>query len=408
MHISKRFTWNLENNALARALAERRAAGLPVLDLAESNPARAGFSWDAAELAAALSHPENSAYNPDPRGLPQARLAVADYYREHGAVVPPERIHLSASTSEAYGWVLKLLTDPGDAVLTPAPSYPLLQFLAAMECVSANPYPLVFADGHWRVDAEALEAAVTPTTRAIFCVSPNNPTGTVADAADREVLRAVARRHGLALVVDEVFLDFGAGNAAVPESGSGVSPLYNAPLPTWAEEAEVPLFVLSGLSKVSLLPQLKLGWLVTAGPETWRAAALERLDFIADTYLSVNTPVQYAAGAFISGALPLRDALNRRVAANERVLREWCATGEHGLRVLPREAGWTALVELPKGINEEALMLDLARRDGVSMHPGYFYDLPSGMAPHWVVSLITPEAVLAEALPRLAGGLRRH
>jgi aspartate/methionine/tyrosine aminotransferase len=393
MQFSNRFIWNLENNALSRALDERRAVGLPVLDLAESNPARAGFSWDADALATALSCPGNTTYNPDPRGLPQARRAVADYYRERGSEIAPERIHLAASTSEAYGWVLKLLTNPGDAVLIPAPSYPLFQFLVAMECVAANSYPLVFADGRWRVDAAALEAAVTPQTRAIFCVSPNNPTGTVADAADREVLRSVARRHGLALVVDEVFLDFGADGGAVP---------------TWAGETEVPLFVLSGLSKVSLLPQLKLGWLVTSGPEKWQAEALARLDFIADTYLSVNTPVQNAAGVLIAGALPLRGALNGRVAANERTLREWCAASAHGLRVLPREAGWTALVELPRGINEEALVLDLVRRDGVSMHPGYFYDFPEALSPHWVISLITPEAVLGAALPRLDEALRRH
>ena len=393
MHFSERFTWNLESNALTRALAERRAAGLPVLDLAGSNPANAGFSWDPAALAVALSHPGNSAYNPDPRGLPDARRSVSGYYHERGADVPPERIHLSASTSEAYGWVLKLLTNPGDAVLTPAPSYPLLQFLAAMECISANPYPLVFTGGRWRVDTAALEAAVTPNTRAIFCVSPNNPTGTVSDAADRAALRAVAQRHGLALVVDEVFLDFGADGNAVP---------------TWANEAEVPLFVLSGISKISLLPQMKLGWLLTAGPEAWQRAALAQLDFIADTYLSVNTPVQNAAEVLISDATPLRDALNRRVSANEQTLRQWCTGSAHSLRLLPREAGWSAVVELPRGINEEALVLDLARRDGVSMHPGYFYDFPPAMAPHWVISLITPEAVLNAALPFLDTALRRN
>jgi aspartate/methionine/tyrosine aminotransferase len=393
MLFSRRFTWNLENNAHAQALAERRAAELPVLDLTESNPARAGFAWAPDKLAAALAHSENTTYHPDPRGLPQARRAVADYYRAHGTAVPPEHIHLTASTSEAYGWVLKLLTNPGDTVLTPAPSYPLFQFLAAMECVSANPYPLVFSDGHWRVDAAALEAAVTPQTRAIFCVSPNNPTGSAAGDADREVLRSVARRHGLALVVDEVFLDFGADGAAMP---------------TWAGEAEVPLFVLSGLSKVSLLPQLKLGWMVTAGPQAWRTEALARLDFIADTYLSVNTPVQLAAAELIREAAPLRDALNRRVSANEQTLRTWCSASGHGLRLLPREAGWYSLVELPRGVQEEAMALDLARRDGVSVHPGYFYDIPSGESPHWVLSLITPEATLAAALPALEQALRRH
>ncbi|MDR2862974.1 MAG: pyridoxal phosphate-dependent aminotransferase [Puniceicoccales bacterium] len=390
---SSRFTWNLDTNALTQAVAGRRTAGLPVLDLTESNPARAGFAWPPEVLAAALSSADNTAYAPDPRGLPATRQAVSGYYRERGAAVSPEQIHLSASTSESYGWVLKLLTNPGDAVLTPAPSYPLLQFLAAMECVRAVPYPLRYDNGHWRVDAAALEAALTPRTRAIFCVSPNNPTGSVLDERDRAVLRDTARRHGLVLVVDEVFLDF-------PAQGEVAR--------TWADEAETPLFVLSGLSKVALLPQLKLGWLVTTGPEAWRTEAIARLDFIADTYLPVNTPAQHAAGEVLARAGTLREALRRRTNANEQTLREWCSRSAHGVSLLARDAGWSAVLELPRGILEEAAVLDLARHAGVLVHPGYFYDMPDDGPPHWVISLIVPEPVLAAALPLLEAALRRH
>ena len=392
---SQRFAWTLENNALAQVLSERRAAGAPVVDLTESNPARAGFAWAPGVLGAAVASVENCHYEPDPRGLPVARRAVADYYHGHGVAVAPEQIHLAASTSEGYGWLLKLLTDPGDNVLVPAPSYPLLQFLTALECVSVATYPLFHdaASGGWQVDVRALEAAVTPRTRAIFCVTPNNPTGSVFSGAEREALRCVARRHGLALVADEVFLDFGAGGR---------------PVASWADEAEAPLFVLSGLSKVALLPQLKLGWVVTAGPPEWRSGALARLDFVADTYLSVNAPVQNAAAGLLARAPALRAALLRRIEANEAALRAWCAASPHGVRALARQAGWYALVALPRGVDEERLALDLARRDGVGVHPGYFYDIPAGMGPHWVVSLIVREAELAVALQALDAALRRH
>ncbi|MDR2844980.1 MAG: pyridoxal phosphate-dependent aminotransferase [Puniceicoccales bacterium] len=397
---TRRFTWNIENNALSQALAARRASGLPVLDLTESNPTRAGFAWAPDALAQALTAPANTAYEPEPRGLAATRQHVADYYRERGAAVSPEQIHLTASTSEGYGWVLKLLTNPGDAVLVPTPSYPLLQFLAALECVGTVPYPLAHDNGRWLVDAAALEAAVTPATRAIFCVSPNNPTGSVLDGTDRAVLRDVARRHRLALVVDEVFLDFpNTGDAT-----NGAAPVAS----TWAQEDSVPLFVLSGLSKVALLPQVKLGWLVTAGPAHWRAEALARLDFIADTYLSVGAPVQNAAAALFAQSGEARAALLRRVAANERTLRAWCAASAHGVRLLPREAGWYALVTLPRGVDEEAVALDLVRRDGVAVHPGYFYDMPERMGPHWVISLIAREADLAASVPSLEQALRRH
>jgi aspartate/methionine/tyrosine aminotransferase len=390
---SRRLVWDTGANAITRAAAARRSAGLPLADLASANPARDGFAWPAELLSAALASPENRGYHPEPRGLPAARESVATYYAEHAAAVSPEQIHLAASTSEGYGWALKLLADPGDHVLAPAPSYPLLQFLAGLECVSTAPYPLVLRDGRWRVDAAALEAALTPRTKAVFCVSPNNPTGSVLDAQDRAVLREAALRRGLALIVDEVFLDFGAGGV---------------PLDSWAGETEAPLLALNGLSKLALLPQIKLAWLVTAGPPAWRRDALERLDLIADTYLSASAPAQNAARFFFEQAPAVRAPLSRRVETNERVLREWCAASPHAPRLLPREAGWTAMLALPRGVDEETATLDLVKRGGVLAHPGYFYDTPRDFPPCWVVSLIAPEPEFASALDAMHDTLCRH
>ncbi|MDR0535971.1 MAG: pyridoxal phosphate-dependent aminotransferase [Puniceicoccales bacterium] len=394
---SKRFQqWRLEDNVFARKVAEKRGLGETLLDLTDSNPSRVGLEWQASALADALSSPKNGFYEPVPQGLRACREAVSQYYHGHGADVPPGRIHLCASTSEGYAWTLKLLADPGDNVLVPAPSYPLLQFLAGMENAVVLPYPLRFANGRWCVDAGALEAAVTPRTRAIFCVTPNNPTGSVLDADDRAALRAISRRHGLPLVVDEVFLDFPAIDGSPSK-----------PLPSWAGEDAVPLLALNGMSKLALLPQMKLGWLAVAGPPAWRDEACKRLELIADTYLSVNTPVQHAAPSFFAGGAARAAALQRRIHQNETRLREWCAAAPHRPRLLRREAGWTAMLALPPGLNESMATLDLLQRGGVLVHPGYFYDTPECGPAFWVISLVIPPETLAAALPRMEETLLR-
>lgn len=391
---TRRFTWSLEENPLTLALRARREAGLPVIDLTAANPSRVGLAWAADDLAGALAHPDAVRYDPDPCGMRVAREAVARHYREaHGAPVSPERLVLSASTSEGYGWLMKLLTDPGDTVLAPAPSYPLLEFLGAMECVQVATYPLVWREGAWRVDEVALDAAVTPRTRAILCVNPNNPTGSGLDAADRDALRRVAVRHGLALIVDEVFLDFPAAGARAPG--------------TFGDETVAPTFVMSGFSKIAALPQVKLGWIAVAGPEDFRREALRRLEFIADTYLSVNTPVQLAAATFFQKSPAVRAAIRARCDANAARLADWCRDSGHGVAFMPREAGWYACLRLPRGVGEEAATLDLMRREGVSLHPGHFFGFPPEEA-WWVVSLIAPESELEAALPALDRTLRRQ
>ncbi len=388
-----RFTWSLDENPLTLELRARRESGAPVLDLTAANPTRAGLAWEAAALGRALSHPAGVAYDPDPRGMASARAAVSAYYREsHATAVAPEDLVLTASTSEGYGWLLKLLTNPGDTVLAPAPSYPLLEFLGAMECLRVATYPLVARAGGWRIDEAALDAAVTPRTRAILAVNPNNPTGSGLDDADRAALRRVALRHGVPLVVDEVFLDYPAGDAARVR--------------TFADEAEAPAFVMSGFSKIAALPQVKLGWIAVAGAPAFRREAMRRLEFVADTYLSVNTPVQLAAPAIFAGATAVRAEIRARCDANFAKLAAWCATSGHGVSLAAREAGWYACLRLPRGVGEEAATLDLIRREGVSLHPGHFFGFPPAEA-WWVISLLAPEPVVDAALPALDRTLRR-
>jgi alanine-synthesizing transaminase len=390
---TSRFTWSLDDNPLSVALRARRESGETVIDLTAANPGKVGLAWDADKLAALYAHPGAVRYDPDPRGMRSAREAVATYYTGHGATVSPDSIHLSASTSEGYGWLLKLLTDPGDEILAPAPSYPLLEFLGAMECATVKTYPLVLRDGVWRVDEAALDAAVTPRSRAILVVNPNNPTGSRIDDADRIALRRVALRHGLALVVDEVFLDFPAADGVRPG--------------TFADEADAPTFVLSGFSKIAALPQAKLGWIVTTGPAEFAEKAIHRLDYIADTYLSVNTAVQLAAPDLFAEAAPLREKIRARCDANDAALRAWCSDSGHGVVCEPREAGWYAVLRLPRGVGEELATLDLLRREGVYVHPGHFFGYDSDEA-RWVISLLSPADELRLALPAFDAVLRRQ
>jgi len=386
---SSRLSFADTTNALSKAKAKRLASGQPVLDLSDSNPANAGFAWSAADLGPLLRRDGVQRQDPNPLGMASARTAISDYYSSRGARVPVDQLFLTASTSEAYSWVFKLLCNPGDEVLVPEPAYPLLEVIAALEGVTLRPYQLVQLAGEWVIDAATL--SVNRQTRAVLCINPSNPTGAFVGRRDRDVLRGFALKNGLAIVCDEVFLDYPAEGVASPG--------------TWAGEANVMTFVLSGLSKVALAPQLKLGWIVVAGPASSTLEACRRLEHIADAFLSVNTPAQLALPDLLRRAEPLRSLVRTRVAQGEATLRAWVASTAVGCTVLPRPAGWTAILTLPPGVHEDRFLMN-ALSEGVWAHPGYFYGMPT-TAPSVVLSLLTPPDALSTGLQALDRALKR-
>jgi aspartate/methionine/tyrosine aminotransferase len=374
---------DLTPNPLAAALAERRSAGARILDLTASNPTRAGLVYPEAGILAALASPEALAHQPDPRGLPAARAAISAYYAERGDAVGVEDVLLTASSSESYALLFKLLADPGDEVLVPAPSYPLFDVLAALESVRLRRYPLRYVEGRWRIQREALAAALSPRTRALVVVHPNNPTGSYLSLDERDWLEALCADRGLPLIADEVFLDYRRGAGGEP---------------SFARTQGALAFALSGLSKLAGLPQLKLGWIALAGPEPLRQRARERLEFIADAYLSVGAPVQHAAPSLLRLRASLQQQILDRVARNEAELRERCR-GAAGLRVLEREGGWYAVIELPESADEESFCVRLLEEHGVLVHPGFFFDFER---PGVLVASLLPEPELfAEGAARL-------
>lgn len=364
-------------NALAVALERHRAAGLPLLDLTQSNPTRAGLPYAAAGVCAALADPRWLAYAPDPLGQLPAREAVAQMLDVAG--VAPEHVVLTASTSEAYAYLFKLVADPGDDVLVPAPSYPLLAHLAALEGVRLSPYRLAY-DGEWHVDAASLRAAAGPRSRAVVVVNPNNPTGNFAKSAEAEALRGL----GLPVISDEVFAAY---------------PLEAAPgaLPTLLGAPALQVFALGGLSKLCGFPQVKLAWIAVSGPAPWRAGAMDRLELVADTFLSPGTPVQVALPGLLRAGAATREAIRARTAGNLGALRR--ALAGSAVSVLKAEGGWSAVVRLPRSRTDLEWALLLLEADDVAVHPGYFFDMEDRAA--LVVSLLTPEPDFAEAAVRL-------
>ena len=379
-----RTDWDLTPTRLAAALAARRAAGRPILDLTESNPTRCGLTFDADALLGALAHPEGLRYDPAPLGLPRARAAVADYYAAKGVALAPDRICLTASTSEAYGFLFRLLADPGDEVLVPSPSYPLFDFLAGLNDVRLVPYPLVY-EGRWRIALDAVRGAAGPRARALVVVHPNNPTGSFLRPDERDALVGLCRDRGLALIPDEVFADY-----AFEPAGDRVA--------TLAGTAGAPTFVLSGVSKVVALPQLKLAWIAASGPQDLARAALARLEVIADTYLSVGTPVQRALPALLAGRAEIQGRVLARLRANRKALGDWLAA-RGPVEALQAEGGWYAVLRLRGVRDEEAWAVDLLEKDGVVVHPGYLFDFAE--AGHMVVSLLPAKDVFAEGIGRL-------
>ena len=373
---AKRTQWDLRPNKLSEKLARMRAAGEEILDLTESNPTQVGLQYPDG-LLKELADPRGLLYEPDPRGLLAARKVVASIYLAKGAWVDPDRIFLTASTSEAYAMLFRLLADPGDQVLVPRPSYPLFGYLAELNDLETVTYLLhLGGDGHWRVGLKELEEAMTPRTRALIVVHPNNPTGSCLTSEERDRVAALCARRGVALICDEVFAEY----------------LHSAgrPVPaTLLKEGGPLIFALGGLSKWMGLPQMKLSWIACAGPDSEVSGALARLEVIADTALSVSTPVQAAFPRWAGFAPAIQRQIRERVQAN----RDWME------KLLPADGGWNGVLELPGTRDEEAWALELLERHRVLVHPGYFYDFEQpGIA---VVSLLPPPVGFQEGIRRL-------
>lgn len=384
---SHRTAWGVAPNRLAAALADFRRSGRPLLDLTESNPTGVGLSMPVEEIREALADVRALRYEPSPFGFRQAREAVAAY---HGGAVPPERIVLTASTSEAYAMLFKVLADPGDRVLVPVPSYPLFDYLAGLEGVEIAPYPSLFDGDGWIVDLPAVEERIDGRTRAILAVSPNNPTGAMLRPNEADRLLMLCADHGLALIADEVFADHVFCDT--PSRLRSVS-----------GRSEALVFVLRGLSKTCLLPQLKVAWIAASGPGDLVADALARLEIVADTYLSVNAPVQLALPRLLALRDVIRAPLATRLAANRATL-ERTLTGS-AATALPADGGWSAVVRVPRHPGEEERVLRLLSRDGVWAHPGFFFDFPSEA--FLVVSLLGPEREFARGAACLAADADR-
>ena len=384
---SARTHWDLRPNRLAQLLEEKRRAGVRVLDLTESNPTKVGLPVPD-DLLAPLAARGGALYEPTPCGLPSARAAVAADFARRGVALEPDRVVLTASTSEAYAFLLKLLCDPGDEILVPRPGYPLFEYLACLESVGVRGYPLEH-DGSWHLDVPALRAAVSPRTRALVVVSPGNPTGAYLKRDERDALESLAAEHDLALVSDEVFGDFGFSDD--PERVASV-----------ARDGPALAFTLGGLSKRCGLPQVKLAWLAVTGPAGPRREALERLEVMADTYLSVSTPIQVAAPTLLARREELQGPLRERLQANLATLRGAVGPGSTASLLEP-EGGWSAVLRVPATLPEEERVARLLRQTDVSVHPGYFFDFPTEA--YLVLSLLPAPSTFAEAVDRLATDL---
>lgn len=379
---SDRTAWNLERNKLSEALAKRRLSGKPLIDLTQSNPTACGFRFNSQKILGALGNPSNLHYEPDPQGLPQAREAVAAYYLSHNCQVSIGDIFLATSTSEAYSFLFRMLCNPGDELLIPQPGYPLFNLLADIQDVTLVRYPLVYDYG-WQIDFHSLLQAITSRTRGIIVVHPNNPTGHFCKPEEMLRLNQICLQREIAIISDEVFLDFSlAGD--VPE--------------TFALNNEVLTFTMSGLSKISGLPQMKVAWLMVAGPEPLKRQAVARLEMIADTYLSVNTPMQLALQMFLEQRHTFRQQWLKRVQNNLAQLDALLVSQESCTR-LRMEGGWYAVLKVPLTKTDDDLAQELLSTHGVYVHPGHFYDFPANG--YLVVSPITPEPEFAAGIAAL-------
>jgi alanine-synthesizing transaminase len=381
---SKRTDWKLTPNRFTSTQRSMEAEGIKLLDLTASNPTRVGIHYDAETILSALARPESLDYSPQPKGLLEARRTICDYYRNQHDVydVDPENIVLTTSTSEGYSYVFRLLCNPEDEILVPKPSYPLFDFLADLDDVKLVPYPLVYDHG-WQIDFASVYRAVTHRTRAVVVVHPNNPTGSYVTSEEVQTLNALCQEYNLALIVDEVFL-------AYPHDGAARK--------SFVSNSGALTFTLSGLSKVSGLPQMKVAWLVATGPENQVGDSVARLEVIADTFLSLNAPVQWAVGTLLEQRRHVQPVLLDRLRTNlEELDRE--LGKQKLLERLDVEGGWYAVLRVPVTRSDEELAMEIMQKCSVLVHPGHFYDFPGDG--YLVTSLITPPRDFREGIRRV-------
>jgi alanine-synthesizing transaminase len=380
---SNRTDWKLTRNRLTEAIEEAKATGDRILDLTVSNPTRVGLQYDESQILQALASRRSLDYDPQPKGLSSARAAVAAYYQdEHEAAVDPERVILTTSTSEGYSFVFRLLCNPGDEILVPKPSYPLFEFLADLQDVRLIPYPLLYDHG-WQIDFHSLEKAIGDRTRGVVVVHPNNPTGSFVYAHVQTELNRICCEHSLAIIADEVFLDY------------SLDQVNHQP---FSANQDALTFTLSGVSKISALPQMKVAWIVSSGLAAIVDPALARLEVIADTFLSMNAPIQWATPVLLDQRKEVQRQLLDRVRANLAEFDRQLAAHKTCQR-LQVEGGWYAILRVPVTQTDEELAVDLLRQKKVLVHPGHFYDFPGDG--YLVLSLITPAEEFAEGIRRI-------
>jgi alanine-synthesizing transaminase len=381
---SKRTDWKLTPNQFTVVQREMQSAGANLLDLTASNPTRVGIPYDKEGILSALARPESLDYAPQAKGLLAARQSIVDYYRrQHDAYeVNAENIVLTTSTSEGYSYLFRLLCNPGDEILVPKPSYPLFEFLADLEDVKLVSYPLVYDHG-WQTDFHSIYKAVSHRSRAVVAVHPNNPTGSYVQNGEVQSLSNLCREYNLALIVDEVFLDY-------PHDGASRK--------SFVSSRDILTFTLSGLSKVSGLPQMKVAWVVVSGTGEQVAGAVTRLEVIADTFLSLNAPVQWALPELLQQRRNVQPVLLDRLRTNLETLDLQLAK-QSLIQRLQLEGGWYVILRLPVTRSDEELAIDIMRRCSVVVHPGHFYDFP--VDGYLVVSLITPNHDFWEGIRRI-------
>jgi len=386
---SKRTDWKLTHNRFTETQHQLEKSGRAVLDLTVSNPTRVGVQHDE-RIFQSLLNPKALDYDPQPKGMLSAREAVVNYYRDQykGSDFDPESLILTTSTSEGYSYVFRLLCNPQEEILVPKPSYPLFEFLADLQDVKLVPYPLLYDHG-WQIDFPSLNNAVTSKTRAVVLVHPNNPTGSYVSQSEQNALNKFCNEHGLALIVDEVFLDYSHDAARRP---------------TFAANNAALTFTLSGLSKISALPQMKLAWIVTSGPGEQVHAAMQRLEVIADTYLSVNAPIQLATAVLLDQRRIVQSFLLTRLQVNLEEFDQQLSRQKLCVR-LHVEGGWYAVLRVPVTQSDEDLAIAIMKNLSVLVHPGHFYDFASDG--YLVVSLITEPKEFSEGIKRVLDFLNR-